>query len=83
LTSSTDWLIINQLIDDAMAAKPAHLHLVGDAVSAARDGEDALDQVFAALADPVRRGSFRASNGSRRARRFSPRRRSSRGRVTG
>src|SRR5262249_35027220 len=28
-------------------------------------------------------GSFRASNGSRRAWRFSPRRRSSRGRVTG
>jgi DNA-binding transcriptional ArsR family regulator len=35
-----------------MVAKPAHLHLVG---GAAHDGEDALDQVFAALADPVRR----------------------------
>ena len=33
-------------------AKPADLHLVG---GAAHDGEDALDQVFAALADPVRR----------------------------
>src|SRR6266702_2350084 len=35
-----------------MVAKPAHLHLVG---GAAHDGEDALDQVFSALADPVRR----------------------------
>jgi len=35
-----------------MVAKLAHLRLVG---SAAHDGEDALDQVFAALADPVRR----------------------------
>src|SRR5262245_32474070 len=35
-----------------MIAKPAHLHVVG---GAAHDGEDALDQVFAALADPVRR----------------------------
>src|SRR5262245_48446069 len=33
-------------------ARPAHLHLVD---AAARDDEDALDQVFAALADPVRR----------------------------
>src|SRR5262249_47543104 len=33
-------------------ARPAHLHLVA---AAARDDEDALDQVFAALADPVRR----------------------------
>jgi DNA-binding transcriptional ArsR family regulator len=38
-----------------MAAKLAHLHLVGAAAPAAHDGEDALDQVFAALADPVRR----------------------------
>src|SRR5260370_33926143 len=38
-----------------MVAKPAHLHLVGSAASAAHDGEEALDQVFAALADPVRR----------------------------
>jgi len=52
LTTSTDWLIINQLIEDAMVAKRAHLHLVG---GAAHDGEDALDQVFSALADPVRR----------------------------
>src|SRR5262249_3118672 len=35
-----------------MIAKPAHLNVVG---GAAHDGEDALDQVFAALADPVRR----------------------------
>jgi DNA-binding transcriptional ArsR family regulator len=35
-----------------MVSKPAHLHLVGEA---AQDDEDALDQVFAALADPVRR----------------------------
>src|SRR5499426_1117173 len=33
-------------------AKPADLHLFGNA---AHDGEDTLDQVFAALADPVRR----------------------------
>src|SRR5215831_8235941 len=38
-----------------MVAKSAHLHLVGGAAPAAHDGEDALDQVFAALADPVRR----------------------------
>jgi DNA-binding transcriptional ArsR family regulator len=38
-----------------MVTKPAHLHLVGGPTSAAHDGEDALDQVFAALADPVRR----------------------------
>jgi DNA-binding transcriptional ArsR family regulator len=35
-----------------MRARPAHLHLVA---AAARDDQDALDQVFAALADPVRR----------------------------
>ena len=35
-----------------VVAKPAHLHLVG---AAAHGGEDALDQVFAALADPIRR----------------------------
>ena len=35
-----------------MVTKPAHLHLVG---AAERDGEGGLDQVFAALADPVRR----------------------------
>jgi Helix-turn-helix domain len=35
-----------------VVAKPAHLHLVG---APAHGGEDALDQVFAALADPVRR----------------------------
>ncbi|HKE39392.1 MAG TPA: metalloregulator ArsR/SmtB family transcription factor [Casimicrobiaceae bacterium] len=53
LTSSTDCLIINRLVDDrAMIAKPDHLHVVG---GAAQDGEDALDQVFSALADPVRR----------------------------
>jgi DNA-binding transcriptional ArsR family regulator len=45
-------LIINQLVENVMVAKPAHPHLVG---GAAHDGEDALDQVFAALADPVRR----------------------------
>ena len=38
-----------------MVAKLAHLHLVGGAAPATHDGEDALDQVFAALADPVRR----------------------------
>jgi DNA-binding transcriptional ArsR family regulator len=38
-----------------MVANPAHLHLVGGPASAAHDGEGALDQVFAALADPVRR----------------------------
>src|SRR5499427_1367380 len=38
-----------------MADKPAHLRLVGGTAPAAHDGEDALDQVFAALADPVRR----------------------------
>jgi DNA-binding transcriptional ArsR family regulator len=38
-----------------MVAKPTHLHLVGGAASAAHDGEEALDQVFGALADPVRR----------------------------
>jgi DNA-binding transcriptional ArsR family regulator len=36
-----------------MVAKPAQLHLVGGVAPAAQDG--ALDQVFAALADPVRR----------------------------
>jgi DNA-binding transcriptional ArsR family regulator len=45
-------LIINQLVDNYMVTKPAHLHLVG---AAERDGEDGLDQVFAALADPIRR----------------------------
>src|SRR5260370_25718231 len=35
-----------------MVDNPAPLHVVG---AAAHDGEDALDQVFAALADPVRR----------------------------
>jgi DNA-binding transcriptional ArsR family regulator len=35
-----------------MITRPAHLHLFGNA---AHDGEDTLDQVFAALADPVRR----------------------------
>src|SRR5262249_47077987 len=39
----------------SMATKLAHLHLVGGAAPAAHDGEDTLDQVFAALADPVRR----------------------------
>ena len=34
-----------------MIAKPAHLHLVAGAA----DDQDVLDQVFAALADPVRR----------------------------
>src|SRR5215831_4415080 len=38
----------------SMVAKLAHLHL-GGAAPATHDGEDALDQVFAALADPVRR----------------------------
>jgi DNA-binding transcriptional ArsR family regulator len=38
-----------------MAAKPAHLHLVAGPASAAHDDQGALDQVFAALADPVRR----------------------------
>jgi DNA-binding transcriptional ArsR family regulator len=38
-----------------MVAKPAHLHLVGGTAPAAHAGEDALDQVFSALADPVRR----------------------------
>src|SRR5215813_3017615 len=36
-----------------MVANPTHL--VGGGAPAAHDGEDALDQVFAALADPVRR----------------------------
>ena len=36
-----------------MVAKPAHL--VGGGAPAAHDGEDKLDRVFAALADPVRR----------------------------
>ena len=35
-----------------MIAGPAHLHLVG---VTEHDGEEVLDQVFAALADPVRR----------------------------
>ena len=35
-----------------MIARPAHLHLVG---VTAHDDEEVLDQVFAALADPVRR----------------------------
>jgi DNA-binding transcriptional ArsR family regulator len=38
-----------------LVTKPAHLHLVGGAPPATQDGEDTLDQVFAALADPVRR----------------------------
>jgi len=37
------------------SAKLAHLHLVGGVAPTTHDGEDALDQVFAALADPVRR----------------------------
>jgi DNA-binding transcriptional ArsR family regulator len=45
-------LIINQPVDDLMIARPAHLHLVG---VTAHDDEEVLDQVFAALADPVRR----------------------------
>jgi len=46
-----------------MAAKSAHLHLVGGAAPAARDGEEALDQVFAALADPVRRSILNRLDG--------------------
>jgi DNA-binding transcriptional ArsR family regulator len=45
-------LTINQLVDNAMIARPTHLHLVG---VDAHGGEETLDQVFAALADPVRR----------------------------
>jgi DNA-binding transcriptional ArsR family regulator len=53
-------LIINQLVDNYMVTKPAHLHLVG---AAERDGEDGLDQVFAALADPVRRSILSGLDG--------------------
>jgi len=47
-----------------MIAKPAHLHIVG---GAAQDGEDALDQVFAALADPVRRSILSRLDGQERS----------------
>ena len=45
-----------------VVAKPTHLHLVG---GAAHDGEDALDQVFAALADPVRRSILSLLDGQK------------------
>src|SRR5437870_2830030 len=38
-----------------MAAKSARLHLVAETAAGANAGEDTLDIVFAALADPVRR----------------------------
>ena len=46
-----------------MVAKPAQLHLVDVAAPAAHDGEDTLDRVFAALADPVRRSILNRLDG--------------------
>jgi DNA-binding transcriptional ArsR family regulator len=45
---------------------PAPLHIVGESASAAERGEQALDAVFAALADPVRRSILTQLDGHER-----------------